>query len=64
LSLLVLPLLIPALIFGVAAVNAAVDGGGLIETALEPLAVLAGLLLLALGVAPIAAGAALKQALE
>jgi hypothetical protein len=30
----------------------------------EPLAVLAGLLLLALGIAPIAGGAALRQSLE
>ncbi|MGE5539645.1 MAG: heme exporter protein CcmB [Gemmatimonas sp.] len=64
LSLLVLPLLIPVLIFGVAAVNAVADGGGFTDAALEPLVVLAGLLLLALGIAPIAAGAALRQALE
>jgi heme exporter protein B len=63
LSLLVLPLLIPALIFGVAAVNAASEGG-LGDAVVEPLAVLAGLLLLALGIAPIAGGAALRQSLE
>jgi heme exporter protein B len=63
LSLLVLPLLIPALIFGVAAVDAATEAG-LGEAVVEPLAVLAGLLLLALGIAPIAGGAALRQSLE
>lgn len=64
LSLLVLPLLVPALIFGVAAVQNAVAAGGLGAGAVEPLTVLAGLLLLALGLAPIAAAAALRQALE
>jgi heme exporter protein B len=63
LSLLVLPLLIPALIFGVAAVNAA-SATGLGDAVIEPLIVLGGLLLLALGIAPIAGGAALRQALE
>jgi heme exporter protein B len=63
LCLLVLPLLVPALIFGVAAVQAAAtDGFG--AASFEPLAVLAGLLLLSLGLAPIAAGAALRQSLE
>jgi heme exporter protein B len=64
LCLLVLPLLIPVLIFGVAAVQAAAAGGGLGVQAFEPLMVLGGFLLLALGLAPIAAGAALRQALE
>ena len=63
LCLLVLPLLIPVLIFGVAAVQAAA-GGSFDATVSEPLLVLAGFLLLALGLAPIAAGAALRQALE
>jgi heme exporter protein B len=64
LCLLVLPLLVPVLIFGVAAVQAAIDNGGLGSAAFEPLAVLGGFFLLALGLAPIAAGAALRQALE
>ena len=64
LCLLVLPLLVPVLIFGVAAVQAAIDNGGLGAAAFEPLAVLGGFFLLALGLAPIAAGAALRQALE
>jgi heme exporter protein B len=63
LCLLVLPLLIPVLIFGVAAVQAAA-GGGVDAAVSEPLLVLGGFLLLALGLAPIAAGAALRQALE
>lgn len=64
LSLLVLPLLVPALIFGVAAVQGAVAAGGLGGASAEPFLVLAGLLLLALGLAPIAAAAALRQAIE
>jgi heme exporter protein B len=64
LCLLVLPLLIPVLIFGVAAVQAAAGSGTFGGTVFEPLAVLGGFLLLALGLAPIAAGAALRQALE
>jgi heme exporter protein B len=63
LCLLVLPLLVPVLIFGVAAVQAA-SGNGFDAAAFEPLAVLGGLFLLSLGLAPIAAGAALRQALE
>lgn len=64
LSLLVLPLLVPALIFGVAAVQNAVAAGGLDTASAEPLLVLTGLLLLAAGLAPVAAAAALRQALE
>jgi heme exporter protein B len=60
LSLLVLPLYIPVLIFGVAAIDAAVIGLG----ARPHLMILAGLLLAALVLTPIAAGAALRQALE
>jgi heme exporter protein B len=60
LSLLILPLYIPVLIFGVAAVDAATGG-----YALQPhLLVLTGLLLAALVLAPWAAAAALRQALE
>jgi heme exporter protein B len=60
LPLLVLPLYIPVLIFGVAAVEAAAAG-------LSPrphLLLLAGLLALALPLAPIAAAAAVRQSLE
>ena len=59
LPLLVLPLYIPVLIFGVAAVDAASAGvaGG------PPLALLGGILLAALPLAPWAAAAALRQAL-
>lgn len=60
LSLLILPLYIPVLIFGVAAVDAAVFG-----FAVRPhLTVLAGLLLAALVLVPWATAAALRQALE
>ena len=60
LSLLILPLYIPVLIFGVAAVDAAAGG-----YPLQPhLLVLTGLLLAALALAPWAAAAALRQALE
>lgn len=60
LSLLILPLYIPVLIFGVAAVDAAVFG-----FAVRPhLTVLAGLLLAALVLAPWVTAAALRQALE
>lgn len=60
LSLLVLPLYIPLLIFGVAAVEGAIVGlgGG------APLAILAALLLASLALAPWAAVAALRLALE
>lgn len=60
LSLLVLPLYIPVLIFGVAAVDAAVFG-----FAVRPyLAVLAGLLIAAVVLVPWVTAAALRQALE
>lgn len=59
-SLLVLPLYIPVLIFGVAAIDAAVVGLG----ARPHLMILAGLLLGTLVLAPLAAAAALRQALE
>ena len=60
LSLLVLPLYIPVLIFGVAAVEAAIGGFG----ARPHLLLLGALLAGALVLAPIAAAAALRQALE
>jgi len=59
LPLLVLPLYVPVLIFGVAAVDAA--GAGLAGG--PPLALLGGILLAALPLAPWAAAAALRQAL-
>jgi heme exporter protein B len=60
LSLLVLPLYIPVLIFGVAAAEAAQTGLG----ARPHLLLLAALLALALPLAPFAAAAGLRQALE
>jgi len=60
LSLLVLPLYIPVLIFGVAAVEASIGGFG----ARPHLLLLGALLAGALVLAPIAAAAALRQALE
>ncbi len=60
LSLLVLPLYIPVLIFGVAAIEAAVTGTG----ARPHLLLLGALLAAALPLAPLAAAAALRQALE
>lgn len=60
LSLLVLPLLIPVLIFGAAAVEAATTGFG----ARPHLLLLGGLLLGAAALAPWAASSALRQALE
>jgi len=60
LSLLVLPLYIPVLIFGVSAVDAAIFGLG----AGPRLLILAGLSLFALALAPFAAAAALRQAIE
>jgi heme exporter protein B len=57
-SLLVLPLYIPILIFGVAAVDAAVAGTGTGAS----LMALAGFFLAALALAPFAAAAALRQA--
>lgn len=60
LSLLVLPLVIPVLIFGTAAIDAAIGG-----FAVKPhLMLLGGLLLGTLVLSPIATAAALKQALE
>jgi heme exporter protein B len=60
LSLLVLPLYIPVLIFGVAAIEAAIGGFG----ARPHLLLLGALLAGALVLAPLAAAAALRQALE
>jgi heme exporter protein B len=60
LSLLVLPLYIPVLIFGVSAVDAAIFGLG----AGARLLILGGLALFALALAPFAAAAALRQAIE
>ncbi|HEX6841655.1 MAG TPA: heme exporter protein CcmB [Stellaceae bacterium] len=60
LSLLVLPLYIPVLIFGVAAIEAAIGGFG----ARPHLLLLGALLAGAVVLAPIAAAAALRQALE
>jgi len=57
-SLLVLPLYIPVLIFGVAVVTAAIDG---IDASARIMA-LGGFLLGALALAPLAAAAALRQA--
>lgn len=58
LALLVLPLYIPVLIFGVAAVEGELLGLG----GSAPLLILAALLLLALALAPVATAAALRQA--
>jgi heme exporter protein B len=60
LSLVLLPLYIPVLIFGVAAVDAAASG----LPARPHLLLLGAFLLAAMVLAPIAAGAALRQALE
>lgn len=59
-SLLVLPPYVPILIFGVSAVDAAVQG----LSAQPSLLILAALLVLALPLCPIAAAAALRQALD
>ena len=59
-SLLVLPLYIPVLIFGVAAVEAALGG----FNATPRLMALGGFLLAALALAPFAAAAALRQAVR
>ncbi len=59
-GLLVLPLYIPVLIFGVAAVDAAAQG----LPAQPHLLLLGGLLALFLPVAPVAAAAAIRQALQ
>jgi heme exporter protein B len=58
--LLVLPLYLPVLIFGAAAVEAGMNGAGLYG----PLAILGALLLAALPLAPLAAAAAVKNALR
>jgi heme exporter protein B len=58
--LLVLPLYIPVLIFGAAAVEAAVSGADVYP----PLAILGALLLAALPLAPLAAAAGLRNALR
>ncbi len=60
LSLVLLPLYIPVLIFGVAAVDAAASG----LSARPHLLLLGGFLLAATALAPVAAGAALRQALD
>lgn len=60
LSVLVLPLYIPVLIFGVAAVNAAIAG----DAAGPYLMILGALLLVALAMTPLAGGAALRLAVE
>jgi len=60
LSLLVLPLYIPVLIFGVAAIEAEIAPG----CARPDLLLLAALLVLAVGLVPFAAAAALRLALE
>ncbi|MBW4090298.1 MAG: heme exporter protein CcmB [Proteobacteria bacterium] len=60
LPLLVLPLAVPVLIFGAAAAEAAASG----ETARPELLLLAALLAAALPLCPIAAGAALRAAVE
>jgi heme exporter protein B len=60
LSLLILPLYVPVLIFSVGAIDAAVTG----LSAKPHLMILAGILAGALPLAPLAASAALRQALE
>ena len=59
-SLLILPLLIPVLVFGVSAVEAALTD---LPTRSE-LMILGAMLLVALALVPYAAAAALRQALE
>ena len=60
LSLIVLPLYIPVLIFGSAAVSNAVEG----LSYLAPLAILAALLMAALALAPLAIGGALRISVD
>ncbi|OAN48005.1 heme exporter protein CcmB [Paramagnetospirillum marisnigri] len=60
LSLLILPLYVPVLIFGVGAIDAAVQG----MSAKPHLLILSGILVAALVLAPWASAAALRQALE
>ena len=59
--ILILPLTVPVLIFGVSATNAAVTGPMAVST---PLTILAGLTLLSVVLAPIAAAAALRLAFD
>ena len=59
-SLLILPLYVPVLVFGTAAVNAAAGGSSF----LGPLAVLGAFALLALTLAPLAVAAAVRIALD
>ena len=61
LPVLVLPLTIPVLIFGVAAANAAVTGPAPFDT---PFIILAALSLMSLVLGPVAAAAALRQGIE
>ena len=60
LPILVLPLTVPVLIFGVAASNAAISGGSFGA----PFMILCALTLGSLVLGPLAAGAALRQGLE
>lgn len=60
LSLIILPLYIPILIFGVSTVQAAVDG----MTYIGMLAILAALLMLALSLAPLAIAAAVRISVD
>jgi heme exporter protein B len=61
LPVLVLPLTIPVLIFGVAASNAATPGADLLGA---PFSILCALTLLSLVIGPVAAAAALRQGLD
>jgi heme exporter protein B len=58
---LVLPLTIPVLIFGVAAANAAITGPMSFGA---PFSILCALTLMSLVIGPVAAGAALRQGME
>lgn len=60
LSLLILPLAMPALIFGARAIDMAIEG----EAARGPLLLLAAMLVLVLTLAPLAVGAALRISAE
>jgi heme exporter protein B len=61
LAVLVLPLTIPVLIFGVAAANAAITGPMSFGA---PFSILCALTLMSLVIGPVAAGAALRQGME
>jgi heme exporter protein B len=63
-SLLVLPLYLPPLIFGAGAVEATLTAGGAAEGARAHLLLLAALMVAALPLAPWATAAALRQALD